>query len=98
MDGWGSYLKFRAAAKAALLDPDVVTIYALRHSYVTDALLRNVPIRLLADTVDSSVAQIEKAYSAYISHHGDAMLRAGMLDLDAPADDAGNVVKLPTRG
>jgi hypothetical protein len=34
---------------------------------------------------------IERTYSAYISHHADGLLRAGMLDLDvAPA--APNVV------
>jgi hypothetical protein len=39
---------------------------------------------------------IERTYSAYISHHADGPLRAGMLDLDvAPA--APNVVKLAKR-
>jgi integrase len=87
---------FRDAATAAGLDPAVVTIYALRHSFITSSLLRNVPIRLIAAACDTSVAMIEHTYAAYILNHGDAMLRAGMLDLSERADDAGNVV--PLRG
>ena len=89
------YQKFQIAAKAAGLDPAVVTFYALRHTYITSALLRGVPIRLVADVVDSSVMMLERSYSKYIAHHGDAMLRAGMLDLSAePATDN---VKCPMR-
>lgn len=90
------FRKFYRAAQAAGLDPAKVTIGALRHSSITRMLLRGTPTRLVADVHDTSVAMIEKTYSKFISHHGDAMLRAGMLDLDAPADDAGNVV--PLRG
>ncbi len=91
------YLPFQAAVKAAGLDPGIVTAYSMRHSYITSALLRNTPIRLLADATDTSVIQIERNYSHLISNYGDAVLRAGLLDLDAPADDAGNVVPLPAR-
>jgi integrase len=86
--------KFQAAAAAAGLDPAKVTIGALRHSSITRQLLRGTPVRLVADSHDTSVGQIEKTYSKYISHHGDAMLRAGMLDMSEPADDSSNVVPL----
>jgi integrase len=86
------HLRFLAAAKAAGLDAGV-TIYALRHSYITNALLRGVPLRLVADVVDSSVTMIERSYSAHISHHGDAMLRAGLVDFSEPPP-GGNVVPL----
>jgi integrase len=81
---------FRRAVKAAGLDPGVVTLYALRHSSITRQLLANVPVRLVAQTHDTSVGQIEKHYSAYIVEHGDAISRAAMLDLSMPAGD--NVV------
>ena len=91
------YLPFKDATKAAGLDPAIVTAYSLRHSHITNALLRGVPIRLIADACDTSVAQIERNYSHLISNFGDAALRAGMLDLDAPASNAGNVVPLAAR-
>ena len=50
---------FRAAVEAVGLDPDVVTLYALRHSSIVRQLLRNVPIRVVAATHDTSVGQIE---------------------------------------
>jgi integrase len=92
-----------AAVAAAGLDPDTITISAMRHSSITRALLKGVPTRLVADVHDTSVQQIEKTYSKYISHHGDAMLRAGMLDLEegrmpsASAPEAGNVVAIGRR-
>ena len=43
------------------LDPDAVTMYALRHSSIVRMLLRNVPIRLVACLHNTSVAMIEAA-------------------------------------
>jgi integrase len=84
---------FHAAVQAAGLDPGTVTVSALRHSSITRMLLKGIPTRLVGDVHDTSVQQIEKTYSKYISHHGDAALRAGMLDLSVePA--AGNVVAI----
>jgi integrase len=82
---------FRKAAETAGL-PTHATMYALRHSAITKALLAGVPVRLVAATFDTSVAMIEKTYSRSIADHGDAMLRRTVFDADAPA--AGNVVAL----
>jgi integrase len=69
------------------------TAYALRHSMVVRAILRNVPLRVIAAMVDSSVGEIEKTYSAFIMDHADEMARKALLDAPAPAD-ADNVVAL----
>jgi integrase len=77
-------------------DPEVVTLYALRHSSIVRQLLRNVPIRVVAATHDTSVAQIEKHYSRYITAHSDALSRAALLDDPAP-DDLDNIIPLARR-
>jgi integrase len=61
-------LPFKAAVR---LDSNVVTIYALRHSYATRAILRGIPLRLIADAMDTSTAMLERTYSALIANHGD---------------------------
>jgi integrase len=60
-----------------------ITLGALRHSSITRMLLRNVPIRVVADMADTSVEEIEATYSRYIAHHSDAVFRAALIDLDA---------------
>jgi integrase len=82
---------FIEAAKAARL-PDGATMYCLRHTAITRALLAGVPVRLVASSFDTSVAMIEKTYSKFIADHGDAQMRRALFDIDAPAD--GNVVAL----
>jgi hypothetical protein len=78
------------------LDPADVTMYALRHSSIVRALLRNVPIRLIASLHNTSVAMIEKHYSRYITEHSiDDIARAGLLS--EPALAADNVVALVQR-
>jgi integrase len=76
---------FRAVVEAVGLDPDEVTLYALRHSSVIRQLVANVPIRIVATLHDTSVAQIERNYSKHIASHTDALTRGAMLDLSAPA-------------
>jgi integrase len=83
---------FRRVVERAALDPEVVTSYALRHSSITRQLLRGVPIRVVAHAHDTSVPMIEKSYSATIGDHSDALHRAALLDLGAPA--AANIVRL----
>ena len=84
------------AVTAAGLDPDVVTMYALRHSSIVRMLLRNVPIRLVASLHNTSVAMIEKHYSRYITEHSiDDITRAGLLSEPTPAGD--NVVSIAGR-
>jgi integrase len=69
-----------------------VTAYALRHSNIVRHLLASVPIRLVAVLHDTSVAMIEKNYSAYIADHSDAISRRALLD--TAAAPTGNVVKI----
>ena len=77
---------FEQAARAANL-PDGATIYCLRHTAITHALLANVPVRLVASSFDTSVAMIEKTYSKFIADHGDAQMRRALFDADVPSDD-----------
>ena len=74
------------------LDPGV-TLYALRHSSITRMLLASVPVRVVASTHDTSVAQIEKTYSRYITDHSDALVRGALLQVEKPPV-AGNVIPL----
>ena len=85
---------FARAVRAAGLDPNEVTIYALRHSNIVRQLLAGVPVRVVAVNHDTSVVMIERTYSRYIGDHADALARNALLDLGAPA--AGNVVPLVT--
>jgi integrase len=75
--------RFAHAAERAGLDPSV-TMYALRHSAIVRQLLAGAPIRVVATAHDTSVVQIERTYSRYISDHSDTLLRRGLLDLAAP--------------
>jgi hypothetical protein len=75
------------------LDPDVVSTYSLRHSSIVRSLLRNVPVRVVAATHDTSVAMIEKHYSKFIADHSDDISRAALLHHEpAPAGD--NVIPI----
>ena len=74
-------------------DPDMVTLYALRHSSIVRMLLKNIPIRLIAALHNTSVSQIEKNYSAHVTEHSiDDITRTGLLSEPAPVAD--NVVAL----
>src|SRR5262249_34768230 len=83
---------FRAMIGAAGLDPDEVTLYALRHSSIVRQLLANVPIRIVATLHDTSVKMIERTYSRYIASHSDEIARRALLDVSQPT--APNVVPL----
>jgi integrase len=95
--GWGDvpfthYRKpVREIVSAIGLDPNVVSLYALRHSSIVRQLLVNTPIRIIGATHDTSVNQIERTYSRYISEHSDQLSRRGLLADMPPAD---NVVAL----
>jgi integrase len=87
---------FRRVVEQAGLDPNVVTMYALRHSSITRQLLRGTPVRLVAHAHDTSVPMIEKSYSATIGDHSDTLYRKGLLDLGGRDDD--KVVPLARKG
>jgi integrase len=83
---------FGRAVKAAGLDPEDVTIYALRHSNIVRQLLAGVPVRIVAVNHDTSIVMIERTYSRYIGDHADALARAALLDTSTPI--AANVVPI----
>jgi integrase len=85
---------FMSAVKRAGLDPTTVTLYALRHSSITRALLGGVPIRIVAAQHDTSVPMLEKTYSAHITDHSDALARRALLDTQP---SGANVVSLGRR-
>jgi hypothetical protein len=83
----------RAVIEVAGLDPDEVTLYALRHSSIVRQLLANVPIRIVATLHDTSVKMIERTYSRYIASHSDEIARRALLEVSQPP--AATVVALP---
>ena len=85
---------FISAVKRAGLDPATVTLYALRHSSITRALLGGVPIRIVAAQHDTSVPMLEKTYSAHITDHSDALARRALLNTQP---SGANIVSLRGR-
>jgi integrase len=71
--------RFKCTAKRAGLDPKVVTFYALRHSAVVRMINKNVPLRVIAANLDTSVVMLERTYSSHISDHSDAIARGALL-------------------
>jgi integrase len=71
---------FSRVARSVGLDPNEVTLYALRHSSIVRQLLAGVPIRVVAVNHDTSVVMIERTYSRHIADHADALARAALLD------------------
>jgi hypothetical protein len=71
---------FRRVVLGAALDPNEVTLYALRHSSIVRDLLANVPVRIVATKHDTSIPMIERNYSKYIADHADVLSRRAMLD------------------
>jgi len=67
-------------------DADKVTLYALRHSNIIRMLLRNVPVRVIASLHNTSISQIEKNYSAFITEFSDEVSRGALLHEPPPAD------------
>src|SRR5215472_8950004 len=85
---------FARAVRAAGLDPNKVTIYALRHSNIVRQLLAGVPVRVVAVNHDTSIVMIERTYSRYIGDHADALALKALLELRPPA--ARNAMPLVT--
>ena len=70
-----------------------MTLYSLRHSSIARALLRGLPVKIVADWHDTSVGQIEAHYGRFIKHHYDELVRGALLDTTPPSP-AGKVVTL----
>ena len=90
-DGDHERLYRKAAERAGISG---TTMYCLRHSAIIRALLANLPIRIVASNVDSSVTMIEKVYSSHISDYSAAVARPALLELEKPE---ANVVPLRSR-
>ena len=74
----------------------MITSYALRHSSICRALLKSVPVSVVAKLHDTSSREIEAHYAAYILDvAGDALSRQGLLQIESQAGD--NVIALPGR-
>ena len=71
--------QFADAAAAVGLDPNVITMYGLRHSYISRALLDGIPLTLVAAQTDTSEREIRKHYAEKISHQSDEIMRRGLL-------------------
>src|SRR5262249_18992235 len=87
-NAWGRSDHLRPFARTVArvkLDPDEVTIYALRHSSIVRALLGSVPARVVAANHDTSIVQLERTYSKHIADHSDTIARRALLDLEQPA-------------
>lgn len=78
---------WRQAIKEAGLPADFVP-YSLRHSAIVRALRAGLPVRLVAAAHDTSVAMIERTYSAFIVDVSEELLRRAAVPLApaAPAD------------
>jgi integrase len=68
-----------AVAKAGL--PATTNAYALRHSSIVRGLRAGLPVRLVASAHDTSVAMIERHYSAHIVDASEDLLRRASVSL-----------------
>jgi integrase len=62
-------------------------MYSLRHSAITNMLLKGLPVRTVAELCDTSTREIEATYGSAVTHHADEMLRAALPNFDAGDDD-----------
>jgi integrase len=71
-----------AAVKRAGL-PTGTVMYALRHSSIVRALLKGLPVRLVAALHDTSVVMVERHYAAYITDMSEELARLTAISFDA---------------
>ena len=96
--GWGNnpgqsyHREVNKVVTAIGLDPDVVTMYALRHSSIVRMLLQNIPIRLVASLHNTSTTMVERTYSRFITEHSDDISRGALLQHEPPSGE--NVLSL----
>lgn len=83
--------KFTRIVKAIGEDPKLITSYALRHTHITNQLLSNLPVQLVAKLHDTSALQIERHYAAYIADGTDDLVRRSMRSFEPTT---GNVVSM----
>lgn len=71
---------WRAALKLAGL-PDGTIMYALRHSSIVRLLMKNVPVKMVASTHDTSAAMVEKHYAHWILEADDTVIRQAIVPM-----------------
>jgi integrase len=76
------------------LDPNVYSLYALRHTSITRQLIAGVHTAIVAKCHDTSEAMIRKHYAASILDYTDEITRATLPSLGPAQPAASNVVKL----
>ena len=83
---WGKNHHIRpwneAAARAKL--PKGATMYCLRHTHISQRLLKGINIHLLADELGTSVRMIEKHYAKYMKEERRKALNAASFAVDLP--------------
>jgi hypothetical protein len=75
---WAKVINLAGAPKDTIM-------YALRHTSIVRGLMAGLPVRLVAAQHDTSVAMIEKHYSAFITDMSDELARPYALSLVTPA-------------
>jgi integrase len=88
-------LAFAAAVARAGLKG--LTPYSLRHASIIRQLLANVPTRVVAACHDTSVAMLERSYSAFIADVSDTVTRRALIDT-SPGATADKIVPLSRGG
>ncbi|MER9167698.1 tyrosine-type recombinase/integrase [Mesorhizobium australicum] len=74
--------------------PDLIP-YALRHSSIVKGIRANLPIRLVAALHDTSIAMIERHYTAWVTSGLEEMARAAIVPL--VPQEGNNVVQIGAR-
>jgi site-specific recombinase XerD len=70
----------RDAVQRAKL-PKATTIYSLRHTYASQALLNGMNVQLLAENMGTSVAMIERHYGKFLAASRKKLIEASSLKL-----------------
>ncbi|MCK1483410.1 site-specific integrase [Bradyrhizobium sp. 193] len=87
---WNMSARFRVVLERLDLDL-TLTPYTLRHSSIIRQIRANTPLRMIAFTHDTSVAEIERTYARYLDDVSDDLTRRGMLSEPSKPD---NVIQL----
>jgi hypothetical protein len=77
-------LRFYEIAKLVSGVDEDASPQSFRHTSITRMLLAGRPTTLVAKLHHTSVAKIESNYAAYISYHGDALIRSTLQEFDIP--------------
>jgi hypothetical protein len=74
---------YQIAALVGGVDEDA-SPQSFRHTSITRMLMAGKPVTLVAKLHHTSVAKIESNYAAFISYHGDALIRSTLQEFDIP--------------